>query len=129
MRAMPSKPDFPTVTAYLAAQDPAVRTRLERLRAAIRCAAPDARETMQFRMPAYVLGNETILAMAAQKRYLSLYVMRPEILTAFAKDIAHLGAGKACQRLGPNDDISTATLSQLLDAAVAATRRGDSKAC
>jgi hypothetical protein len=39
MRAMPTKPDFPDVDADIGAQEPAIRERLARWRAAIRAAA------------------------------------------------------------------------------------------
>lgn len=129
MRAMPMKPDFPNVDAYVGAQEPAIRARLARLRAAVQAAAPDAVEGIQYRMPVYALGTDMFVAFAAQKRYISLYVGRPEILQAFAADIGHLNAGEACLRFGPKDDLPPATLARLLDAIVAASRRGDSKSC
>jgi uncharacterized protein YdhG (YjbR/CyaY superfamily) len=129
MRAMPMKPDFPNVDAYVGAQEPAIRERLARLRAAVLAAAPDAVEGIRYRMPVYALGTDAFVAFAAQKRYISLYVGRPEILQAFAADIGHLSAGKGCLRFGPKGDLPPATLARLLDAMVAASRRGDPKSC
>jgi len=49
-----------TVDAYIAAQPPAVRARLEQLRATIRHAAPAAAEKLSYRMPHFALGGPLV---------------------------------------------------------------------
>jgi uncharacterized protein YdhG (YjbR/CyaY superfamily) len=60
------------IDAYIAAFPPAVRARLRKLRAAIRRAAPDAREKISYRIPTFALcGN--LVHFAAYEHHIGLY--------------------------------------------------------
>ncbi|MEO8506417.1 MAG: DUF1801 domain-containing protein [Betaproteobacteria bacterium] len=130
MRAMPTKPDFPNVGAHVGAQDLANRERFAHWRGAVRATAPVAVEGIRYPMPAHAHDSDSaFVAFAARKRYISLYVGRPEILQAFAADVGHPNAGKACLRFGPKVDRPLAALARRLNAIAAASRRGDLTSC
>jgi uncharacterized protein YdhG (YjbR/CyaY superfamily) len=77
-----------TVDAYIAAQSPRARVRLEQVRAAIRKALPKAREVISYKTPAYKHGDRTVLYFAGWKNHYALYPFGERIVKAFAKELA-----------------------------------------
>jgi uncharacterized protein YdhG (YjbR/CyaY superfamily) len=70
---MATKVATPTsIDAYIAASPQAVRTILKRIRGTIAAAAPDARELISYRMPAFAL-NGILVYFAAFKNHIGLY--------------------------------------------------------
>jgi uncharacterized protein YdhG (YjbR/CyaY superfamily) len=61
-----------TIDAYIAAAPEAVRPILHRVRALIRAAAPDAKETIAWSMPTF-RGRYNLVHFAAHKAHLGLY--------------------------------------------------------
>lgn len=61
-----------TFDDYIAAFPPEVQTVLEKVRATVRRAVPGVRETISYRMPAFVL-NGVVLYFAAFKNHIGLY--------------------------------------------------------
>lgn len=57
---------------YIAAQAGAVRPVLHRIRAIVREEAPHARETISYRMPAFMLGG-ALVYFAAFKKHIGIY--------------------------------------------------------
>jgi uncharacterized protein YdhG (YjbR/CyaY superfamily) len=57
---------------YIAAQASAVQPILQRIRAIVREEAPQAQETISYRMPAFMLGG-VLLYFAAFKRHIGIY--------------------------------------------------------
>ncbi len=55
-------------------------------------------ESMRYGMPAYSRDGvaEIARARASQKRYISLYVMRADVLNAHRSQLADLDVGKGC---------------------------------
>src|SRR5580704_8417399 len=62
-----------SVDEYIALQPEAMRPKLERLRAAIRKAVPDAVEGIGYRMPGYKLHGKPMLYFAGFKEHYSLF--------------------------------------------------------
>ena len=60
------------IDEYIAASSPEVRTILERIRLTIRGAAPDAREIISYRMPAFTLSG-IVVYFAAFRNHIGLY--------------------------------------------------------
>ena len=60
------------VDEYIAAYPPEVRVVLERIRATIRSAAPDAQEAISYKIPAFKL-NGALVYFAAFKKHIGLY--------------------------------------------------------
>jgi uncharacterized protein YdhG (YjbR/CyaY superfamily) len=61
-----------TVDEYIAGQPPKVQTVLRRLRGIVRRAAPNARETISYRIPAYSLDGRLVY-FAAFRNHIGLY--------------------------------------------------------
>lgn len=61
-----------TVDAYISAFGPDVQAILQRIRAVVRSAAPDAEETISYRMPAF-RRNGVLLYFAAFRNHIGLY--------------------------------------------------------
>ena len=76
-----SKTTFKTVDQYIAAQDKTTHAGMEKLRATIRKAAPDAEELISYGMPGYK-HNGMLVYFAAWKNHIGFYVM-PEGVAAF----------------------------------------------
>lgn len=60
------------IDAYIAGFPEAVQTALEQVRAAIKKAAPDAKEAIKYAMPTFVL-NGNLVHFAAYKHHISVY--------------------------------------------------------
>jgi len=61
-----------TIDEYIAAFSPEVQAILERIRSTIRTAAPDAQETISYRIPAFT-RNGTLVYFAAFKAHIGFY--------------------------------------------------------
>lgn len=61
-----------TIDEYIAAARPEVRPILEAIRATIRTAVPEAKETISYRMPTFVLDG-VVLHFAAFRAHIGLY--------------------------------------------------------
>ena len=70
MNTTPSVSD--PVEEYIAAFPADIQTILQQIRATIRAGAPDARETIKYNMPAYVLDG-FLVSFAAYKKHIGLY--------------------------------------------------------
>lgn len=81
---------FETVEDYLAAQPPATRKILEKVRAAIRKAMPGAAETISYNILAYKIDGRAVLYLAGWKEHLSIY----PVGAAFGDEIKPYIAGK-----------------------------------
>jgi uncharacterized protein YdhG (YjbR/CyaY superfamily) len=61
-----------SIDEYIASFSPEVQTILERIRLTIRSAAPDAQETITYRIPTFTL-NGTLVHFAAFKQHIGFY--------------------------------------------------------
>lgn len=69
---MAKKPNPRTVDEYIARFSPEVQEVLKKIRHAIQAAAPEAEETISYRMPAFKL-NGTLVYFAAFNKHIGLY--------------------------------------------------------
>jgi uncharacterized protein YdhG (YjbR/CyaY superfamily) len=83
-----AKAGFQSVDEYIAAQPPAARTILERVRGAIREAVPEAQEVISYQMPTYKLNGARLLYFAAWKQHYSLYAATGPVVAAFEAELA-----------------------------------------
>ena len=103
-----------TVAQYLKEQPEERRRALGTIRRMIRKAAPGAKETMGVGMATYSWRKSMLFALAAQKKYLALYVCDTPLV---AKHRARLGAvdcGKSCIRFKNLDDLDLDGVEALL---------------
>jgi uncharacterized protein YdhG (YjbR/CyaY superfamily) len=64
--------DPATIDAHIAASSPAAQPALRRIREIVRAAAPDAAETISYRMPAF-RGHGILVYFAAFKNHIGMY--------------------------------------------------------
>jgi len=81
-----------TIDEYIDAAPKEARKKLREMRACVRKAAPGAKESIKWRMPAF--SYRRILVMfAAFKRHIGFYPTR-SAMSAFAKELAKFTAGR-----------------------------------
>ncbi len=119
---MPEKPN--TTAAYLDALTSEQRATVERLRAAVREAAPAAEESFSYRMPGFTLGGRPLVWVAAWKRHYSLYPISAAQLAAQAEPGEAYGAEKGTVRFPANEAIPYALVTRLVKARVAELEAG-----
>ena len=81
-----AKSPFSTVDEYIASHSGDVRERLERMRALIRAAVPEAEERLSWGAPCYYL-NGFMVQFAAAKKHIGFY-SSPEAIRQFAAELA-----------------------------------------
>ena len=113
--------DADDVGAYLALAPEGRRAALEELRDACRTLLADFDESMRYGMPAYSRDGVAEIAWASQKRYISLYVMRTDVLNAHRGQLAGLDVGKGCIRYRSPATVDFTVVHSMLTA-IAASR-------
>ncbi len=83
-----AKTNFKSVDEYVAAQPEAVRPILQRVRAGIRKAVPQAEEIISYQMPGYKLHGRPLIYFAGWKKHYSLYPATDLVLAEFKQDLA-----------------------------------------
>jgi uncharacterized protein YdhG (YjbR/CyaY superfamily) len=78
-------------------------------------------EAMRYGMPTYSREGTAEIAWASQQRYISLYVMRADVLAAHRDRLAGLDVGKGCIRYRSPAAVDFTVVRSVL-AAVAASR-------
>src|SRR5436309_10189507 len=76
-----------SVDEYIAAQPEAVRPKLERVRATIRRAVPEAVEGIGYRMPGYKLHGKPMLYFASFKEHCSLFAASGTFFAALEDEL------------------------------------------
>jgi uncharacterized protein YdhG (YjbR/CyaY superfamily) len=109
------------VEAYFAALVQDRRVALEEVRALILDVAPEAEETMWYRMPTYKVNGvhgdfapNVLCALASQKQYMSLY-MDPRLVKEHRQELAGLSLGKSCIRFKRLEDLPMETVRLMLE--------------
>ena len=76
-----------SVDEYIAGQPEAVREKLEKVRAAIRSAVPEAVEGIGYRMPGYKLHGKPLLYFAGFKEHYSLFAASGTFFAELASEL------------------------------------------
>jgi uncharacterized protein YdhG (YjbR/CyaY superfamily) len=87
-----------TVEEYLAGLPEEQRAALERLRETIKAAAPEATETISYKMPAYKTHGRFLVSFAAYKNHFSMYPASDEVKRALGERLTPFLASKATIR-------------------------------
>lgn len=101
-----------TVDAYIASAPDAAQPLLHRIRALVRAAAPDARETISYGMPAYK-GHRVLVYFAAQKKHLGFYPTENGI-TRFQKELAEYKTSKGAVQFPYHQPLPEALITAIV---------------
>jgi uncharacterized protein YdhG (YjbR/CyaY superfamily) len=113
---MPSDPG--TIDAYLSGLSPDKRAALQALRELIHQAAPEARECISYKIPAFRL-NGMLVGFAAHANHCALYAWNATSIAEFAGDLTDFDISKGTIRFSPEKPLSAALVRSLVEAKVA----------
>lgn len=102
-----------TVDEYLENLPENIRSALTEIRKWIFEVCPDVTESMAYGMPAYTF-NGLYCAFAAQKRYMSLYLLNTPILQRYIDSFGKLNVGKGCIRFTKLDSLPKDIIFKIL---------------
>ena len=114
---MPPKPQ--TFDDCLAGATPEQRAALEKLRKAIRAAAPDAEEGISYGMAAFRLHGKPLAGLAAFADHCSYYPMSGEVVAALKADLKDYETSKGGIRFPASKPLPTALIRKLVKARIA----------
>ncbi len=110
------------VTDYVAAAPQQRRQMLETLRRLCRSGLPGFAEDVRHGMPSYVRDGEVEVGFANHKQYVSLYILRIDVMGAHRDALAGLSLGKGCVRYRRAEQIDATRIGAML--AMTAASRG-----
>ena len=113
----------PDIDAYLADVPEAHREVLQRLRAQIREAVPEAVETISYKIPTFKYRRRALLYFASHKDHCSLYPVPDAMLEAGGDEIATRATGKSTVRFKPGEPLPARIVSKIAKAAHASGGR------
>jgi uncharacterized protein YdhG (YjbR/CyaY superfamily) len=103
-----------SVEDYLAALPEAPRAALEKLRATIRAAAPDATETISYQMPAFKQDGRFLVSYAAFKDHCSLFPASYAVMEELGEDLAPYISGKGTIRFTVRKPLPSALVKKIV---------------
>lgn len=107
-----------TVEDYLAAVPKGQRAALERLRKAIKSAAPKATETIAYQIPAFKEHGRLLVSYAAFKDHCSLFPMSYKVIRDHAEALKPFLREKAALHFQPDRPIPDALVKMIVKARI-----------
>jgi len=104
---------FKSVDEYIAAQPAAAQIALNRVREAIRKAAPRAEETISYNMPAYKMHGTALLFFAGWKKHYSLYPAGPDLVATLKTDLAPYQVAKGTIRFPLSEPVPVKLIGRI----------------
>jgi uncharacterized protein YdhG (YjbR/CyaY superfamily) len=105
-----------TVDAYIAEAPPERQDALRRLRDLCRASLPGHQEGMLYGMPSYSRAGVVEVGFASQKNYLSLYILKQDVLDEHRRELTGINVGKGCIRYTRPAKIDFELVRRMLDA-------------
>lgn len=104
-----------TVDAFLKTVTAEERAVFAKIRTLFKKAHPKMQESMKWRMPSYLIGENIVGAFNKQKNYLCLY-LNPEAVDPYRKELkaAGLDCGKSCLRFRKPADLPLALAAKII---------------
>ena len=103
-----------SVEDYLAALPEGQRAALEKLRKAIRAAAPKATEKISYAMPAFEQDGRFLVSYAAFKDHCSLYPASAAVMEALGDELGPYFSGKGTLRFRADEPIPAALVRKIV---------------
>jgi uncharacterized protein YdhG (YjbR/CyaY superfamily) len=113
------------VESYIAQAPLERRAALVRLRGLCHEILQGYEECLEYGMPCYKRGRALQVSFASQKQYISLYVLKADVVNEFRGALAGCSIGKGCIRFSRPDRIDFDVVRSLL----ARTAESPEKAC
>lgn len=110
---MPDTQPVTTTDAYIQTFPATTQATLERVRQAIRAAAPDATETMSYGIPTFDLNGKHLVFFAGWKRHIAVYPL-PAGDAEFQRKIAPYKQAKSALHLPLNEPVPTDLVTDLV---------------
>ena len=111
-----AKTDFRSVDEYLATQPETARAVLERVRAIIRKAVPQAEEAISYQLPTFKLYGTYLIYLAGYRQHYSLYPVTDGLLEALKDEIEPYLAGKGTMRFPLSEPVPTRLIERIAKA-------------
>ncbi len=116
---MANRPAANSIDEYLEALNDDQRLALERLRKAIRAAAPRAEECLSYGLPAFRLDGKALVAFGAAAKHCVFYPMSAATVAEHADELAEFGTSKGTIRFQPDKPLPVALIRKLVRARIA----------
>jgi uncharacterized protein YdhG (YjbR/CyaY superfamily) len=110
-----------TINEYIAGFPRDVQDVLQQIRATIKKAAPDAEETLKYRMPTFVL-NENLVHFAGFEKHIGFYPT-PSAIEAFRKELAGYKGAKGSVQFPLNEPVPFTLIKKMVEFRVKETRQ------
>lgn len=107
-----------SVEEYLARQPEAARMVLEELRQTIAAAAPDATETIAYRMPAFRARGRFLVSYASYTKHCSLFPASEAVREACGRELEPHLAGKGTIRFQVDDPLPASLVRTIVEARI-----------
>lgn len=104
----------PDILSYIREAPAERQPALENLRALCRATHPQHEEVIEYGMPAYKRDGKVDVAFASQKQYISLYVLKAEVVNRWRGEMAGATIGKGCIRFKKPSQIDFAKVEAML---------------
>jgi uncharacterized protein YdhG (YjbR/CyaY superfamily) len=109
----------PTIDEFLAAVPEAARAALEKLRQAIRAAAPNATESINYGVPAFKYNGHPLVSFGAAKNHCSFYVQSPAVMRAHAAQLKGYDVATGTVHFPADKPLPAALVKKLVKARIA----------
>lgn len=108
-----------TFDDYLAALDGANRGALEKLRKAIKAAAPKAEEGISYGLAAFRLSGKPLVALGATEKHCAFYLMSNSTVKDHAEELKKYDTSTGTIRFPANQPLPAALVKKLVKARIA----------
>jgi uncharacterized protein YdhG (YjbR/CyaY superfamily) len=103
-----------TIDEYLEGTPQEMRDALEKLRAVIRKAAPQAEEAIGWGMPMFKLKGKNLVGFAAFKEHCSFFPMSTTVMEAFESELASYSTSKGAIRFKADKSLPASLVKKIV---------------